>query len=214
MPALFAYLIAVGLLLGGGYGALSWLAAPEPVKVSARAKPAAHSGASSESSAAAASPSEPSAAAASSPAINDHDKAAAGSNDQPPASAPDAGLAASEPSVQRPEPAPAADPSTRSANAKVLPDKAEPRDAAVEAGPSDKQPAGPALQSPPADIRSAPAAAAKAAARPRLRQARRPERGAPVLMTLRTIDYPAGRRVTRLIPYPGDGRSSAFLPDE
>src|ERR1700744_237199 len=39
MPALFAYLIAVGLLLGGGYGALSWLAAPEPVKVVAKAKP-------------------------------------------------------------------------------------------------------------------------------------------------------------------------------
>ena len=39
MPALFAYLIAVGLLLGGGYGALNWLAAPEPVKVAARSKP-------------------------------------------------------------------------------------------------------------------------------------------------------------------------------
>ena len=38
MPALFAYLIALGLLLGGGYGALSWLAAPEPVKVVAKAK--------------------------------------------------------------------------------------------------------------------------------------------------------------------------------
>jgi hypothetical protein len=25
MPALFAYLIAVALLLGGGYGALNWL---------------------------------------------------------------------------------------------------------------------------------------------------------------------------------------------
>lgn len=39
MPALFAYLIAVALLLGGGYGALSWLAAPEPVKVVAKATP-------------------------------------------------------------------------------------------------------------------------------------------------------------------------------
>src|SRR6267154_1487329 len=39
MPALFAYLLAVGLLLGGGYGALSWLAAPEPVKVVVKAKP-------------------------------------------------------------------------------------------------------------------------------------------------------------------------------
>ncbi|SHH68490.1 hypothetical protein [Bradyrhizobium erythrophlei] len=39
MPALFAYLIAVALLLGGGYGALNWLAAPEPMKVVAKAKP-------------------------------------------------------------------------------------------------------------------------------------------------------------------------------
>ena len=33
MPALLAYLIAVGLLLGGGYGALNWLTAPEPAKL-------------------------------------------------------------------------------------------------------------------------------------------------------------------------------------
>ena len=39
MPALFAYLIAVTLLLGGGYGALNWLATPEPVKVVAKATP-------------------------------------------------------------------------------------------------------------------------------------------------------------------------------
>ena len=33
MPALFGYLCALCLLLGGGYGALSWLAAPEPAHV-------------------------------------------------------------------------------------------------------------------------------------------------------------------------------------
>ena len=38
MPALFGYLVAVALLLGGGYGALDWLATPEPVKVVAKAK--------------------------------------------------------------------------------------------------------------------------------------------------------------------------------
>lgn len=36
---LSAYLIAVALLLGGGYGALSWLATPEPLKVMAKATP-------------------------------------------------------------------------------------------------------------------------------------------------------------------------------
>ena len=39
MPALFAYLIAVTVLLGGGYGALNWLATPEPVRVVAKATP-------------------------------------------------------------------------------------------------------------------------------------------------------------------------------
>jgi hypothetical protein len=37
MPALFGYLVVIGLLLGGGYGALNWLAAPEPVKVATKA---------------------------------------------------------------------------------------------------------------------------------------------------------------------------------
>src|ERR1700730_8330376 len=37
MPAWFAYLIALGLLFGAGYGALNWLAEP-PVKVAAKAK--------------------------------------------------------------------------------------------------------------------------------------------------------------------------------
>jgi hypothetical protein len=35
MPALLAYVLAVGLFLGAGYGALTWLAAPEPVEVAA-----------------------------------------------------------------------------------------------------------------------------------------------------------------------------------
>lgn len=215
MPALFAYLIAVGLLLGGGYGALSWLAAPDPVKLSARARPAAHSSARLGPSAAAASRSETGAVAASSPPVDDHDKVAAGSNDRPPASMSETVVAASEPAGQTAGQGPAPDQPTRSANAEALPDKVEPhlRDAAVEARPSDKQPAQPAVQSPSADIRSAPAAAARAA-RPRPRQTHRPERDAPVLMTLRTIEYPDGRRVSRLIPYSGDGRALAFQPDE
>lgn len=39
MPALFTYLIVVALLIGGGYGGLSWLAAPEPTKVASNAPP-------------------------------------------------------------------------------------------------------------------------------------------------------------------------------
>ena len=36
MPALFGYLCALCLLLSGGYGALSWLAAPEPAHVATK----------------------------------------------------------------------------------------------------------------------------------------------------------------------------------
>ena len=214
MPALFAYLIGVGLLLGGGYGALTWLAAPEPVEVAAKAKPAAHSGARSGPNAAAESRAETSAVVASSPAINDHDKVAAGSNDQTPAPAAKARLAASQPDVQGP-PESGLDQPARSAHADALAATSEPHvpDAAVEAGSGDKQPAQVALQGRPADLRSASAAAAKAAARPRLRPARHHETDAPVLMTLRTIEYPDGRRVTRLIPYSGE-RALAFQPDE
>ena len=82
MRALFAYLIAVGLLLGGGYGALSWLAAPEPVKVGATAKPKPPR---YEAGAAATSP-EANFSDARSLAINDRDRMAPDSSDRPPSS--------------------------------------------------------------------------------------------------------------------------------
>jgi hypothetical protein len=37
MPALFVYIIAVVVLLGGGYAGLQWLAEPEPVRVATHA---------------------------------------------------------------------------------------------------------------------------------------------------------------------------------
>lgn len=36
---IICYLVAIGLLLGGGYGALTWLAAPEPLRVVSKARP-------------------------------------------------------------------------------------------------------------------------------------------------------------------------------
>lgn len=91
MPALFAYLIAVALLLGGGYGALSWLASPEPVKVMAKAKPKpppAHYADNSQPAAAEASRSEASSPDASKPEavskteIDTSDQVKAASNDK------------------------------------------------------------------------------------------------------------------------------------
>jgi hypothetical protein len=89
MPALFAYLIAVALLLGGGYGALNWLAATEPVKVVAKAKPqpppshyADDSGASTQANPPQASPSEtPKPEATSKPEVNGIDRMKTASNE-------------------------------------------------------------------------------------------------------------------------------------
>jgi hypothetical protein len=63
------------------------------------------------------------------------------------------------------------------------------------------------------------AVATKAVKRSHLRQAgshpKRPaETRALVAMTLRTIEFADGRRVTRLIPYRSPERAMAFEPDE
>src|ERR1700741_1160631 len=96
MPALFAYLLAIGLLLGGGYGALSWLAAPEPVKVTAKAKPARPSPPHYPQTPATPTAPEATMAQGNSAPVGDSDLVAPGSRDQPPSPAPDAKAEADE----------------------------------------------------------------------------------------------------------------------
>jgi hypothetical protein len=210
MPALFAYVIAIGLLLGGGYGALSWLAAPEPVKVAARvkAKPPQRSEAAAETPSAVTSPNH---------ADNDDqtapDKAITASNDQP--------LSAPAVAASQIPPAEASTPATpqqvRSAHAEA------PIEQQSRAQPAAPLPP-PAVTPPP---RTAPKLAASALSasrvktikRSQVRQAsRQPERPAAkrrlALMILRTVQYPDGRRVSQLLPYRGGGRALAFAPDE
>jgi hypothetical protein len=196
MPALFAYLVAVGLLLGGGYGALSWLAAPEPVKVVAKTKPTPpHYVASSGGT-----PIE-----VSSLAINDSDHAVYASNDPPSSPRSEATVAVTEQVAQRQSSAPSQVQQTRAVHAEVSPAEAEQgvRQPALAVSPAQR----------PAS--TAPAAAARRVKRPRLRQAgRRPEKSTLTLMTLRSIEFPDGRRVTQLIPYRNNERALAFQPDE
>ena len=207
MPALFAYLIAVGLLLGGGYGALSWLAAPEPVKVAATAKskppsPPHHA---DNSEPRETTPPEPS-----KPVIDDK----TGSNDKTDS----VDQFPSEAAAQDTKPAssgqtkPASsgqtqDQTSRSAHAEMTP---------AGANQDAKQPAeasSPGNQQAVSSI--APAAAAKTAKRPHLRQASsRSEKRGLALMTLRTIEFPDGRRVSQLIPYGRGERASVFEPDQ
>lgn len=197
MPALFAYLIAVGLLLGGGYGALSWLAAPEPVKVAAKAKPKP--------------PSAPHEAVSSKPTASE------------PAASPEAAARAqgAQPGASKPMQ------DTRFDHAAATGEEATPR---VEASPvearqeevkqeEDKQPdraaSAVSQNNAQASVLAAPPAVAKPAKRQHQRQAsHHSQKRALALMTLRTIEFPDGRRVTQLVPYRDDGRAMAFDLDE
>ena len=215
MPALFAYVIAVGLLLGGGYGALSWLAAPEPVKVAAarvKAKPPQRYEATSEAPSTTTSANQTN---SNDKVASESDKAASASNDQPPSEVP----VASQPATNQNAPAESSSPATpqqiRSARAEVAPVEQKP-----PAKQADPQTAATAKPVPPATAKIATSAAGtKTVKRPPVRQASRqpekpPEKRRLALMILRTIQYPDGRRVNQLLPYRGGGRALAFAPDE
>jgi hypothetical protein len=210
MPALFAYLIAVGLLLGGGYGALSWLAAPEPVKVVAakvKAKPLPSYATSPEASSSDLSPAS----------IGDRDHVASDSNAQPPQSAAD--VAPSEQGAQAVGSTPAQDQQTRSSNADASPAETGQHAKAAPAEDAMQEAKLPAQTVPPVSpnkqqttASTAADSVAKLVKRQHLRQAHS-QKPALVLMTLRTIEFPDGRRVTQLIPYRNGERAMDFQPD-
>jgi len=196
MPALFAYLIALGLLLGGGYGVLSWLAAPEPVKVVAKAKSKPPSPPHrADTISGEISPPEPG-----KPEIADktgsNDKTA--SVDQVPSETASQDTKAASSAQTQDQP-------NRSAHAEMTP---------AGTSPEAKQPAETSSSGNQQGVAPlAPAAAAKPAKRPRLRQAsRHSEKRGLALMTLRTIEFPDGHRVSQLIPYSRDERALAFEP--
>jgi hypothetical protein len=112
MPARFAYVMAVGLFLVGGYGALSWLAAPEPVKIVAKAKPKPppHYEASSEVTS----------LETSSSTINDDGQVTSGSNHPASSAQTEASVAASQQSAQPQPSGPSQAQQGGAANAEVL----------------------------------------------------------------------------------------------
>jgi len=254
MPALLAYLIAVTLLLGGGYGALNWLATPEPVKVAAKATPKPPPPRYADNSASGSTPanalqvvpSEPGKPEApGKPEINGADQVKAAANDK--AASSDRPPSAS--SSPQPEPPVAA--SRQEAKAEVSDPAPEHRNRPTQIEmpqAAADQKVGQHAEAPPAESRQddlAPASheeerqstqaappgnaqtvasiapVAKTVKRPHVR---RPSRGLekrPLeVMTLRTIELPDGRRMTRLLSYRGgnryrdDGPAMAFGPDE
>jgi hypothetical protein len=214
MPALFAYLIAVGLLLGGGYGALTWLAAPEPVKVVARAKPIPRPHLDDANRETASElgrqevQQEPQ--KASPETIGRRDPVAVSSN-QPSVAPP---VEASTASAAQGAPPVAAVP-TQMAHAEVSAQAPVQQNPAVNAEVASTQTAPPPEPAQPASTGSlttaaspTPLATAKTVKkRPHhQRLASRSEKTALVPMTLRTIEFPDGRRVTQLLPYRSDDR--------
>jgi hypothetical protein len=209
MPALFAYLIALGLLFGAGYGALNWLAEP-PVKVAAKAKPKSKTQPSyqqapssyqapSQEIAEASPPASKSDQGSVTPTANDHDTASASKDQKIPSQA-QPSPATDHPAMQPAIASPAAGNEIRSANAEMPSD-----DGQRKAEPSVKPSAAADLS------RSQPSSAAAALDKPSKRFHSRQagshvEKRKLVAMTLRTIEFPDGRRITQLIPL-GDGES-------
>ena len=255
MPALFAYLIAVTLLLGGGYGALNWLATPEPVKVVAKATPKPpppHYADnfipdSTQANSPQVSPPEQSKpeaprkpeisgaaqvkAAANDEAVSSNQPPSASSSPQPEppaaASQQEAKAEVSDParehrelSAQVEKPQAATDQGAKLAHAEAPPVEARQDNPAPARHEEEKQSTEAASPGNAQTIATI-APAAKATKRPRVRQAGRGLEKRPLeVMTLRTVELPDGRRMTRLIPYRGgdryrdDGPAMAFGPDE
>jgi hypothetical protein len=219
MPALFAYLITVGILLGGGYGALNWLAAPEPVKMVANAKqkpPLTH----------AATVSAPASAQVSPPQAVDT-AAKQATNDKPKSTEPEPRVAAREQGASNDEAKPTSD-QQDTGHAETAPAEARQSPPHRESVVEDRQPKEEYRQQSKQESKQqskqenkrlvdvaptmnnasnvAPAPIAKPK-RPSQRQASQySEKDGLALMRLRTIEFPDGRRITQLIPYRDDRR--------
>jgi hypothetical protein len=206
MPALFAYLIALGLLFGAGYGALNWLAEP-PAKMAAKANSKSKSQPSyqvqphqvAEASPQASKSDDSSVAPKSS--ANDDEMASSSSDQQiSPQAQPSVAMddRATQPTAATPA---AAGNEIRSANAEMRSDEAKPRKAELSVKPA--VPADPPT-SEPSSASSAPGAIDRTSRRPHSRQASgHVEKRRLEIMTLRTIEFPDGHRITQLIPFGG-----------
>jgi hypothetical protein len=195
MPALFAYICALCVLLGGGYGALNWLAAPEPAYIvpkTPKAKQRSYEAqAEIRRSSSPASSLDVSAAAATSFSAAD-DKLLSSSNNQSALPESELRVAKIDLGIRSKTAEPVPPQQTRYASSEVSADKAK------RTGENAS---------------STQRAVLKKLDRPRPnRTSHRSERKL-ALMTLRTIQFPDGRQVTQLIPYRG-GQRVAFSPNE
>jgi recombination DNA repair RAD52 pathway protein len=190
MPTLIAYLLAVALLLVGGIEALSWLTTPEPSRVATRAvtRP-----------------------------LHPLPKIA------------ETKIAETEDATSRSQIEAGVDENTERATPQTMQDRAPqlmqdaPPDAelkTVTTDPHRENKAKDRLQRraefQPENRRpvSSEVPASMHAERPAARTRHTADKPKYVMMTLRTIELPDGRRLQRLIPFHGGGRYLAYLPEQ
>jgi hypothetical protein len=207
MPSLFADLIALGLLLGGGYGALTWLAAPEPVKVVAKARPTPRPHFDEASRETAAEPSRQEAQKASPETTSPETAAQSGQvavgSSQPSVAPPsEVNTASTEKGAQAEVSAPTQTQVSEPAHVQQSPAvSAAVSPAEIAPVPERAQPAQAASTGNQAAASAAAAKTVKPKRPHQQRLASRSEKPALALMTLRTIEFPDGHRVTQLLPY-------------
>jgi hypothetical protein len=235
---MFGYLVVVGLLLGGGYGALNWLAAPEPAKVVSKVahKPSSRSHY-PEISDVKSPESISTAITAQSNSAGPSGNEKSGSDDRPAPASAQADTAAKEQGTPASVSAPAPDPAIPSPNVQVSRLRATGAREEVSDGVSVTKAKAPSTEARKPtrkmtsrdhrhdphdddveqDDRHSPEQRqsfaghqyAGAATKGERDKATKSERDNPTgrplaVMTLRTIEFPDGRRVSQLLPY---GRS-------
>jgi hypothetical protein len=209
MPALLAYITALCLLFGVGYGALNWLAQPEPVKMVSRARPKLHSSLQMGSQ---------EVSEVNKPAIRTDGNSMAPNLVTPKPSYHDESSGGGRQDDLRAESNPATVSPDVQLKTATRGKEAQPADAEASSDEPQRRSEPKVRPSAPSDpsgnpqanaASSAPVATDRSLKRSRYRQAGNTfERRALAVMTLRTIEFPDGRRITQLIPYRGGDPSS------
>jgi hypothetical protein len=204
MPALLAYIVAVAIFLGGGYGALNWLAGPpEPAGIAAKARHAPRP----ETYGAATARRDPQPESATDVSGNSETANSPAVSAAPAAADQDKrydAMARAEPAAEKSaRPIPALKP----AAAKATVATAAPESATASASTTSE--AKPEAAK-PAVAKTAGADRPLRPKRPRVRQAEERRHPRYEVMTLRTIEYPDGRRETRLLPRREQDETMAF----
>lgn len=229
MPLLIGYIVALALLLGGGYVSLQWLVAPESVTVASAAKPGLKMTAphpTSPEAIAKADANETPKAADEMPEANGQVEAAAVQPSSE-AAANQVEMSTAQPQTSSPDRAAEADIAKSAENGSESPAHDTPSAASVsQPSTAENYPSGNGRSSNPAPVSAGsstparrdatdPALKPRSASVKKKRTTRAASHDAPIEMILQTIEYPDGTREQRLLPVrPGRARISTYDVDD